>query len=251
MKGIDFDHGYTNDPGFRFFKKLGRCGFVLSDHRVEHPGKHFCRFIMLPRGRVGRHYLEFVNVGRNGDPIDKPGISLCYEGKLAGHFARIKDLKGVKAKYGHKNYKWKEGSKSRLPGWNFVTFRRPSFKNLFPWFTEYEPNPYTKALPIPEHPNTAYGIYGMELAVREADRKKLERIFGRKIPDGESELGGIRLFIERGRATRVISLALKCRKLKTFLRCAKLGTGACWRGRAAGIIKNPKVGMWDVVAVEG
>lgn len=251
MKGIDFDHGYTNDPGFRFFESLGRCGFALSDHQVEHPGKQFCRFIMFPRGRVGRHYLEFVSVGRNGDPIDKPGISLCYEGKLARHFARIKDLKGVNAKYGHKNYKWKEDSKSRLPGWNFVTFRRPSFKNLFPWFTEYEPNPYTKAIPAPEHPNTAYGIYGMELSVREADRARLENIFGRKLPDGESELGGIQLFVARGRVTKVLSLVLKCRELKTFLRRAKLGAGALWRGRAAGTIKNTAAGMWDVIVVEG
>lgn len=250
MKHIGFDHSYTKDPGHKFFDLLGRCGFALSENKIEHPGKHFCRFILFRPGRAGRAYLEFVHVGKGGWRLDRPGVSLRYEGPLKEYFSAIKRQKGVKAKYGHKNYKWKEDSKSKLPGWNFVTFQRPKFKNLFPWFTEYEPNPYKKRTTPPLHPNTARYICGMELVVRAADRPKLEKIFGKKFAGTEISLGGIKLFVEAGKSTRVSALVVRFKSLKTFLRHAKQGAGTVWRGRNAVRIKNPAMGMWDILAVE-
>ena len=182
--------------------------------------------------------------------MKKPGLSLRCKGELKAYSAAIGRNKLINAKYGHKNYRWKEDSKSRLPGWNFVTFRRPTFKNIFAWFTEYEPNPYKKPVKNPRHPNTAYGIYGLDLLVRAADRTRLESIFGKKLPDGEVSVGRIRLFVESGRATRLRSLVLKCKSLNKFLSHAGARAGTLWRGRKAAVIKNPDPAMWDIYAVQ-
>ena len=250
MKSINFDHSYTEDMGHRFLNTLGRSGFVLAKNEVEHPGKHFCRFIMFRQGSAGRVYLEFVRVGKGGKRVDRPGVSLRYGGPLKEYFKSIKSRKGIKAKYIHKNYDWKKDSKSVLPGWNFVTFLRPTFKNVYPWFTEYETYPGKKRLPPPSHPNTAQGIRGLELHVRGADRPKLEKIFGQKFSGKDVILGGIRLFIEPGRSTRIAALVLECKSLTRFMKLAKIKSTILWRGHKAALIKNPARGMWDIVVVE-
>lgn len=250
MAEINFDHSYSEDIGHRFYKSLGRAGFVLSEHQMEHPGKHFCRFIMFNRSGGRLSYLEFVNVGRGGKRVTKPGISLRCSGALKKYFYGIKKQKGIKAGYTHKNYDWKKDNKSRLPGWNFLTFKRPQFKNLFPWFTEYEARPGRKRVPPPSHPNTAQAICGIALSVRGADRPKLEKIFGKSLKNNEVRVGGISLFLEPGRSTKVTALIIKCKDLKRFMKFAKIRSVSLWQGKDAALIKNPTRGMWDVIAVE-
>jgi len=249
MKSINFDHSYTEDAGHRFFKALGRSGFVLSENEVEHPGKQFCRFIMFKHGS-GRVYLEFVRVGKGGEPIDKPGVSLRYTGPLKRYFGAIKARKDIKAKYIHKNYAWKKDSKSALPGWNFLTFLSPKFKNIYLWFTEYEPHPTKKRVTPPPHPNTAHTIAGLELIVRGSDRPKLEKVFGKSLNGKEVSLGGIRLFIESGRSTKVAAVVIKCKDLKRFKKLANIKSTILWRGQSAVLIKNPQPKMWDIVVLE-
>lgn len=251
MTGINFDHSYTEDIGHRFFKTLGRAGFLLSEHQTTHPGKHFCRFIVFNRGDGRFAYLEFVDVGRGGKRVDKPGISLRCDGPLKKYFAAVKRRDGVAAKYKHRNYEWSKDSKSYLPGWNFLTFDRPRFKNIYPWFTEYEPRPGRKRTPIPKHPNTALAIAGVALAVREQDRTRLEKVLGVRLDGDNVSLGGIRLLIEPAKVTRISALIIKCDSLKCFMRAAKIKTADLWHGQPAAAIRNTTSGMWDIVAVEG
>lgn len=250
MASIYFDHSYTEDIGHKFLKALGRAGFRLSEHETMHPGKHRCRFIMFSRMGGRMAYLEFVDVGRGGRPVTKPGISLRSAGPLEKYFDGVKKQNGVSAKYIHRNYDWKKDSKSRLPGWNFLTFSKPLFRNIYPWFTEYEPRPGVKRGPVPVHPNTARSIYGLALAAREQDRPKLEKIFGCSLAGGRADLGGIRLIVEPSRATRISALVIKCRDLKGFMRTAKIRTPVRWQGRDAAVIRNPDRRMWDIVVIE-
>lgn len=250
MKAVNFDHSYTEDLGHKFFKTLGRAGFRLSEHQTAHPGKHSCRFIMFERVSGRMAYLEFVDVGSGGKRVNKPGISLRCSGSLKRYFTRVKKQKGVVAKYLHRNYDWKKDAKSKLPGWNFLTFSRPRFKNIYPWFTEYEPRPGVKRLPVPTHPNTAKSISGVVLGVREQDKLGLEKVFGRRLTGKQVNLGGIRLFIEPAKATRISALVIQCKDLKRFVRVAKVKSPVLWQGSEAAVIRNPDRRMWDIIAVE-
>ena len=250
MKMINFDHCYTEDMGHKFLKTLERAGFTLSEHQVEHPGKHFCRFIMFNLGKEGKGYLEFVNVGKGGQRIDKPGLSLNYSGLLKKYFNIVKRRKGVEAKYIHKNYQWKKDSKSRLPGWNFITFSKPQFKNLYTWFTEYEPRSERKRLAVVPHPNTALRVAGLELSVRTQDRPKIETIFGRKFDSDNINLGGINLFIQSARSTKLTTIIIECKSLKKFLKYAGDKAQITWRGKKAAMIKNPDRRMWNIIVIE-
>jgi hypothetical protein len=250
MASVNFDHSYTEDIGHKFFKALGRAGFRLSENQAAHPGKHFCRFIVFAPPGGKREYLEFVDVGRGGRRVNKPGISLRCSGPLKKYFDRVKRQKGVKVKYIHRNYEWKKDSRSRLPGWNFLTFVKPVFKNLFPWFTEYEPRPGVRRLPAPAHPNTATAICGMVLAVRDQDRPRLEKVFGRSLAGRRANLGGIQMFIEPSKTTRLSALVIECRDFKRFTRSAKVKSPVLWEGRKAALIRNPDRRMWDIIVVE-
>ncbi|HOI42329.1 MAG TPA: hypothetical protein PK523_05225 [Elusimicrobiales bacterium] len=250
MPSVNFDHSYTEDMGHKFFKALGRAGFRLSENQVAHPGKNFCRFITFDRGDGRAAYLEFVDVGRGGKRVNKAGISLRYSGPLKKYFDRVKKGRGVKVKYVHRNYAWKKDSKSRLPGWNFLTFVKPVFKNLFPWFTEYEPRPSVKRLAPPKHPNTAGRLFGVVLAARAQDRPKLETVFGRSLAGRRVNLGGIQLIIETSKTTRLSALVIECRDFKRFTRSAKVKSPVLWEGRKAALIRNPDRRMWDIIVVE-
>lgn len=249
MASVNFDHSYTEDIGHKFFTALGRAGFRLSESRATHPGKHFCRFIVFDRGDGRAAYLEFVDVGRGGKQVVKPGISLRYSGRLEKYYDRVKKVKGVKAKYIHRNYAWKKDSRSRLPGWNFLTFVKPIFKNLFPWFTEYEPRPGVKRLAPPKHPNTADRLFGVVLAVREQDRARLEKVFGRSLAGRRVDLGCIQLIVEPSKTTRLSALVIECRDFKRFTRLAKVKSPVLWEGRRAALIRNPDRRMWDIIVV--
>lgn len=61
---LRFDHTYSADQNFKYRKKLGQAGFFLDDRKIEHPGKNFCQFIMMPLVNNKRQYLEFIHVGK-------------------------------------------------------------------------------------------------------------------------------------------------------------------------------------------
>lgn len=250
MANINFDHSYTEDIGHRFFKALGRAGFSLSEHRMAHPGKHFCRFIIFEQAGGKKAYLEFVSVGHGGKRVTKPGISLRCAGPLAKYFDRVKKQTGVAAKYVHRNYEWKKDSKSKLPGWNFLTFSRPQFKNIYPWFTEYEPRPGVKRLAAAAHLNTASTISGVVLSARKGDMPKLGKVFGRSLAAKGVSLGGIQLMIEPANVTRISALVIECKDLKRFMRSAKIKSSERWQGKEAAVIRNPDRRMWDIIVVE-
>lgn len=250
MANINFDHSYTEDIGHKFFKALGRAGFSLSEHRMAHPGKHSCRFIMFEQAGGKKAYLEFVDVGRGGKRVNRSGISLRCEGPLKKYFDSVKKQKGVTAKYIHRNYEWKKDAKSKLPGWNFLSFAKPQFKNIYPWFTEYEPRPGAKRRPIEAHPNSASVISGVVLSARKADKPKLEKVFGRSLTGKSVSLGGIQLIVEPANTTRISALVIKCKDLKRFKRLSKIKSSVLWQGKEAAIIHNPDRRMWDIVVVE-
>ncbi len=156
----------------------------------------------------------------------------------------------MSAKYKHRNYDWAKDGKSRLPGWNFLTFAKPRFKNVFVRFTEYEPVPGRRPLKRPRHPNTAREIWGLELAVRPRDLSALEKVFGGELSGDRARLGGLTLLLKPGRATRIAALVVKCGSLKRFSRAAKIASEIRWRGRRAELIRNPDRRMWDIVAID-
>lgn len=236
--------------GHRFFKALGRAGFCLAEHQVAHPGKNLCRFIMFKQAGGKKAYLEFVDVGRGGKRVDKPGISLRCEGPLKKYFDSVKKRKGVTANYLHRNYEWKKDAKSKLPGWNFLSFAKPQFKNIYPWFTEYEPRPGVKRPAPKAHPNTASAISGIVLSARKADRPKLEKVFGSSFTGKSVNLGGIQLIVEPANTTRISALVIECKDLKRFMRSSKIKSSVLWQGKEAVIIRNPDRRMWDIVVVE-
>ncbi len=135
MSKLYFDHCFTLDQNHRLLKKLERLGFTLRPTATEHPGGHVCRFIMF-KGKVRNQYLEFVHTRPGGDAYSHPGISFGYKGPLESYFKRIK--KTLPSEFVHRNYDWKADSKTRLPGWNFLTFKHLGFRTLLPWLTEYE-----------------------------------------------------------------------------------------------------------------
>ena len=131
-----------------------------------------------------------------------------------------------------------------------MTFSQPVFKNIYPWFTEYETRSGKKrTLPKP-HPNTAQFISGMEIIVRGSDRLKLEKIFGKAFRGNGVNLGYFHLYINSGNSTRISALVIKCKDLNRFMRVTKIGAKVIWQGRNAVLIKNPARGMWDIVVVD-
>jgi len=252
---INFDHSYTEDLGHKFLKILERAGFSLMAEQVEHPGKQFCRFIMFNKAGSGKKkrkgsYLEFVDIGRGGERINKPGLSLRYEGSLKKHFSSLKNKCGIKADYIHKNYNWKEESKRILPGWNFITFKRPRFKNIYLWFTEYELRPGIKKLPKISHRNTAESIYGLELCLKKSDQARLGEILKKNVAAEELDFDGLKLFLKKSVQTKISSIIVSCRSLKHFENISKISAKYLWRGEKAAIIKNPDKRMWDIIVVE-
>jgi len=214
-KNIFIDHMYTDDKNHKYLKKLEKAGFILDKKEVEHPGRAFCRFIKLEN----RQYLEFVNVKKGGNPHVSPGFSLGYKNNLKNYYKSISKKVDFRVGFFHKNYDWKNDDKSNLPGWNFVTFSKLGFRTFFPWMTEYEPRPNeknsNKDFKLPKHPNTVYGLYGVEFKVNEAAKKFFSKVLFIKAEGSLSLAKGSKIiFSETGRPSRFERVILKCRNFK-------------------------------------
>lgn len=245
-----FDHSYTNDPGHRFLKQLEKLGFLLDEREVEHEGRQFCRFIMFPSARHqrGMTYLEFVNVKRGGKPIVKPGLSFGYRSKLERFHQRLVREGKYRSKFEHRNYDWKMDSSSRLPGWNFLMFKGLGLRGLFPWITEYEPNPNRKPYKPRRHPNGALSTRGFEFEVNAKGEAFLSYLLGKALKSVTRLPCGTEFYITRAKRTKLKAVILNCQSVPRLLR-RKGVEQAEFRGQRAARIRNPS-GMWDIVLTD-
>ncbi len=249
----EFNHCYTPDPGHRFHSRLGKLGFNADPKTVEHPGDHSCRFIMLTsRDRRLRLYLEFVSA----PPRDskRPGVSFSVKGSLERYFKAMRGDRLLRPHFKHRNYEWKtRGTKERLPGWNFLSFKR---RSLFAevWFTEYEASPERAKLRkasahLLRHSNGALCIESLEFDANPAGRRYLEASLRRTLGPTTRLACGTDLALRPARRTALRRIVIKARSLAAFRRKAKSATPTMHEGRPSLLLKNP-AGFWDIVVVE-
>lgn len=248
---IFFDHVYTGDHGFRFLKKLEKFGFTLVPTTTEHPGRHFCRFIKFPAPETTRkaQYLEFV--WGKARRVRHGGYCFGSSGKLERYQKKLERDGRYKSKLQHKNYDWKKDNKSRLPGWNFLTFQKLGLPGVNPWFTEYEPRPGQKPLPPPRHKNGAKRIHAFVFEVNPKGERFFAYILGRRILGEKARLGGVTLYFRKGKRTRIEAVAVEMRSLPAFLKRygAKADGEGEFFGRRAVRIENPDRSLWDLILV--
>lgn len=249
---LHFDHTYSADPGFRFRNKLGKAGFVLGDAMTEHPGKAFCRFIILQAGPTApRHYLEFVHIGRGGNQTrQQGGLSFGAATGLEQLSARlIKNRIG--AEFAHKNYEWKINSTDRLPGWNFVTF--PKHKsNVFTWLTEYESSKKRKKKKLKDsrHPNQVQRLIAMEVDLNPKDLRLYRAICGRSKGNVFHLSCGTILRVTKAKRSSLRSAVVTTKDLGRLVKRFVWDELTTYQGQPAVRIKNPNPKMWDVVIVQ-
>lgn len=245
---LKFDHMYTADSGHRFWKRLRRLGFTTSEREMEHPGKLFCRFVMFRNNMTELPvYLEFVDARDRKKPVRHPGISFRSLGQLKRHSKMLRS-KGLRPKFVHKNYEWKKDNKSRLPGWNFVTFSQLGFRTLFPWITEYEKATGRKKVAVVRHSNGVKSVLGIEIEVHPPGRRFFEKLLGRKIDRPVVLPGGQLIFFTPGKATRLRAVVLRATSLDKLPKHS-VDQECTWHGRRAAVIHNPS-GMWDIFIAE-
>ncbi len=249
MKNIYFDHTFNVDKGHQFFKQLGKMGFALEKQIVEHPGKAFCRFIKLNSASSRRvSYLEFVDVRDPKSTRRYPGLSFGYNKNLERLFHKVKSK--LKCSFGHKNYEWKKDSKSRLPGWNFLTFKNTGIKGYFPWVTEYEPHPKRKPVRKPgKHKNTVYRLLKIELDLNKNGIRFYERLFSKKIAGQMLLSCRTELSFRNSKTNSFKRVVLACKDLHKFRRVAKSVKDITYEGQSAALIENPSTG-WDIVVLQ-
>lgn len=251
---IYLDHSYNIDQNFRFYKKLEKLGFILDEGMVEHPGKAYCKFISLHgKNKRNRYYLEFVSFGKGAPLIEKePGLSFGYSKNLESYFKKIN--KKIPAKFSHKNYNWKENSVDRLPGWNMLNFKKPPLKNIFTWFTEYEPRPNMKVKKVPKHKNTVNGIHGIRLELTNSSKKKLEIILGQKLNEKFDMGDGTIIYIQKAKVDRFASVIVTCQSLKVAKnKIGRSGRKSLFEGNEAITISPPNYEKslgWNLVLIQ-
>jgi len=250
------DHIYTRDQNHKFLKKLEKMGFQIDPATVKHPGGLTCRFITFRDEKDGpRKYLEFASV--SPDPkarqIRCPGISFSTTTPIGKVLERkLPQLKkhGLRFKFKHLNYEWKDGDQERGPGWNFVEFPNLGFRTLYPWITEYEPNPNkpTPKRPKISHPNGIRGIAAIEIEINQAGRRFFERLLSRPLSRPVQIASQPTLYFTEGKRTAIRSIILEAsdpKKLVAF----SFDDEIRWRGRAARLITNPNPNMWDLIVI--
>ena len=254
MKNFYFDHCYTDDKNHKFLKNLKKRGFTVQNDEVEHPQKHFCRFIPFkPKKGEGKQYLEFVNAKDQQHPIKAPGISFGYKTNLEKLYKRLTKTSSIAKYFIHKNYFWKKGSKSRLPGWNFLGFKNTGIRNIHLWMTEYEPledkTLQKRRNKIIHHKNSVEQIIGFELDISERGALFFSKLLGRKVKKLQKIDNGVLVLMNFKKVNKFRAIVLKCKCLETFIKVARPDEVINYRGVKAAKIINPS-GMWDMIAVE-
>lgn len=155
--------------------------------------------------------------------------------------------KKLNTEFVHKNYDWKKDDKSRLPGWNFVNFKDTRIRSFYPWITEYEPHPLRKPRKIKSHPNGVNKIVGFEFNINSAGEKLFGAVCGKKkgsilvLPDDT------KFYFATASTTKLQNVILQSKSLKQFLKNHRVDKEIEFRGRPAGLIKNPNKGMWNII----
>lgn len=246
---IRFDHTYTEDHNHQFRKKLGKAGFALGDKLVEHPGKAFCMFLIMPPTKMGRQYLEFVHIGKGAKKDGVSGFSLATRSALKP-FCRKLISKKVPAVFGHKNYNWKENSVDHLPGWNFIHFPKHKSK-ISTWLTEYEMGRKALNYNHSKHPNQVYKIVGFEMTLSLADIKLYSQLFGKPKGNCFTLSGGNTLKFVKVKTSRMNRVILATRDLRKFAQKFPWDALTTVEDQPAIQINNPNPRMWDVVIIQG
>lgn len=248
---VQFDHSYTADKNFQFRKKLGKAGFFIGSHTVEHPGNVLCKFIVIAgQGQDRPQYLEFIHFAKGGLETKTPGLSLGALQALEP-FAQKLNRKKLKTRFTHRNYDWKTDSKNRLPGWNFIHF--PEHKShVNTWLTEYEPTKKRKKAhkTFLENPNQVYKVVSLELSLTTKDIRFFEKLCGK--PKGHEFIlsCGTLLRYTKSNKTRLQAIVLATRNIKKLVKKFEWDELVTHQGRPGVVIKNPNKNMWDVVIVD-
>lgn len=246
-----FDHSFAADQNFKFRNKLGKAGFHLSDHEVEHPGKHFCRFIpFLQKSIAGYQYLEFIHTGKGGNFENLPGISFGALSSLKKFDMQLK-RSGLKSEFVHKNYNWKENSTDTLPGWNFVTFKRKM--TVYTWMTEYEPldNGKPGKRKQVRHTNGAHKIVAFDFTMTKEDLKFYAMILGKPKNESFTLECGTKIHFKIGKKTKIDRIVIATKDLNNFIKKYPWDDITSWQNQPAAAIKNPNPKMWDLLLIKG
>lgn len=248
----EIDHFYTSDQNHRFHKKLQKLGFTLDSREVEHPGDLFCRFIQLIDISKNKfHYLEFVHCSKKRKKDQMPGLSLRTNGKLHTHYLKLRKTI-PQADFVHKNYDWKINQIDKLPGWNFLVFKKPILKDIYLWFTEYEPSPHRPKYKTmkKKHKNTVQSLYGIELELTLKSKKYLEKVIGVKLLDKNLLPDGTYLFIRDGRKDRFLNVILSCQSMKKAKNLMKKERIKEFENQPAIVIENKSTKGWNILIIE-
>lgn len=243
MTVFKFDHCYSSDKNHQFRTKLGKAGFHLNDNLVEHPGKLFCKFIILPTEDLKyRYYLEFVN--NKGRTKMGAGISLSTDDKL---IRQMKKLSSLKPTYIHKNYAWKTNSKDNLPGWNFITFNKHK-SNIFSWLTEYEPSKLRKRpKKVPRNPNGVDKIKAFIVELTKEDIKLYTAMLGKPKNSTFKTKNGVEIKYKQAKKSVIKSIAVSAPKFTQVVKKFIWDDLIVYENMPAVLIKNPNKGQWDVI----
>jgi hypothetical protein len=210
MSKIFFDHTYTIDNDFYLFKKMESFGFSLSERISDHPDSK-TRFIHFNNGK----YLEFVKLTV---PVKSwwylSGLSFGVNESLK-KFAATPRFKRFKPDYYHRNYNWRENNTDYLPGWNFLGFRKMSFRTFHPWLTEYEKG-RSKVPTKVSHPNGVNEFHGHLFSINDQGREFFQVLFNKRIKDKIQLADGTWFYFKAARTSRHEAVLLKAGQRSNF-----------------------------------
>ena len=252
-----FGHGYQRDDQSR----LRQAGFKFRSQGTNFAGAQFLRHIDFLRCP----YLELIEVRDHqvyehfvprGMVPYSPGINLTMdENGGTGIVSLQKKFSAWEPYILHENYEG--GEHERMPGWNYLNFRKPILPGTYLWLTEYE-KPYPATPPKTAHPNTVTGVSGLLFDLSPHQLKGLSRLTGQPVQEGELTLGGISFYsresvlLEDGLPESEFPLAavlLQADNLDFFQPDKTPGEQTILRGKPALWIQNPPQ-CWDLIIHE-
>jgi|GEM_PF-4848684 len=182
-----FDHAYTKIENEDDFFSLGKRGFFLKKGSVTHPGPVVCRFIKFtPSDYPSWQYLEWCHtedfkkmaekMKAKGEPEVTPmGIGHRTVGDVQKLFSGMKgQFDGYSLFSKHKNFDWQKNDKDILPGWDYVTTKKPLLPGITVFGVKYgDPGAKIVKTAPKVHVNSAYKIIGL---IADLDSTQLGRL---------------------------------------------------------------------------
>ncbi|MCB0392044.1 MAG: hypothetical protein KDD58_12185 [Bdellovibrionales bacterium] len=150
----------------------------------------------------------------------------------------------------HRNYEWKKDSQSRLPGWNFLRFKKTGIRSYITWLTEYKKNPRIKRkTKAPIHKNTVYKLLKIELDLNIKGQFFYGKLFSKPLKQNIFLSCKTKINFKSAKTNSFKKIVLACRDLDKFHKYAKSAVHIKYEGETAAFIKNPSRG-WDIIVVE-